>query len=69
MNKQQKRKWESAKRRQQEDRRKPTYHTGVDSFAVLRDFLPEASSDVLSRLRREPERLTFWQRAKMFFTG
>jgi hypothetical protein len=41
---------------------------------VLRRILPQAQSDALSSLRREqlrckPERLTFWQRTKMFFTG
>lgn len=79
MTKRQKRKWESAKRQRQEDRRSPIYYTGVDSMDVLRRILPEGrvadplrpatQSDALSQLRREPERLTFWQRTKMFFTG
>jgi len=77
VNKRQKRKWESAKRRRQEDCRHPiyytgvdpTYYTGVDPMDVLRRILPEASSDVPSQLRCKPERLTFWQRVKMFFTG
>ena len=74
MNKRQKRTWERAKRHRQEDRRRPTHYTGVDSMDVLRRILPQAQSDALSSLRREqlrckPERLTFWQRTKMFFTG
>lgn len=65
MNKVRRRRAVASKRRSQESRRKGdgtrTYQ-GATPEDVLRNFLPEASSRELSRLRREPERGSWWSR-------
>ena len=44
------------KTRRQEARRHPRTYQAETPVDMLRNFLPEASSDALARLRREPER-------------
>jgi len=44
------------KARRQEDRKHPRSYQAESPVDMLRNFLPEASSDALAWLRREPER-------------
>lgn len=56
MNKQKRREWSREKARRQAARHSPTHYQSETPLDMLRNFLPEAQSDALARLRREPER-------------
>jgi hypothetical protein len=60
--KKQQREWAREKARRQAERRDPRTYESETPLGMLRNFLPEANSNTLARLRREPERLSFWQR-------